>query len=62
MRKGKKSKAVMKARAESLKSRGFGISSNGKKLDPKSREYQKVLEGFLESVGPDELKPRKPTC
>jgi hypothetical protein len=56
MRKYKKSRLAMEALIEDLKARGFGVSKNGKSLDPESDEYRKELKSLLESLGPEELK------
>jgi hypothetical protein len=66
MRKYKKARLEMEARIQILKERGFGISKNGMKVDPESREYRKELEMLLGTLPPQSIelllsrKPPKP--
>jgi hypothetical protein len=56
MRKHEKSRLGMEAIIDSMKAGGFGVSKNGRSLDPESREYRKEAKLFLQSLGPEELE------
>ncbi len=56
MRKHKKSRLAMEAIIDSMKAGGFGVSKDGKSLDPESKEYRAEARLFLQSLGPEELE------